>query len=303
MRAKADSNTVVAAADGAGPGRAALGQLLVRGGHITPVQLDQALEEGSKTGERLGEVVVKHGWVTEDDVARLLAEQWGLSYVDRASIWFDANALARLSREDAQRLEALPTRIEDGRVVAAVAEPTEQRLEALRKLLGDETVVIVVPKSALEAGLRSELLPSRGSSEGGDGDRDAGAQEGGDGETPPPQLRAVAPLPDQESGDSDSSVDSVMALAAQARGIADMLAEQAASIRSEAERAGSAAAEKLATYETQIGELEGQVVELEARVESLEAELVSRQEAMDDTAARLEEMVRLLREPEPAEAS
>ena len=42
-------------------------------------------------------------------LARLLAEQWGVSYVDRASIWFDAHALNRISREDAQRLEALPT--------------------------------------------------------------------------------------------------------------------------------------------------------------------------------------------------
>jgi uncharacterized coiled-coil protein SlyX len=309
VRNKADRNNVAAAAETAGPGRAALGQLLVRGGHISPVQLDQALEEGSRTGERLGEVVVKRGWVSEDDIARLLAEQWGLSYVDRASIWFDANALARLSREDAQRLEALPTRIEDGRVVAAVAEPTEHRLEALRKLLGDETVVIVVPKSALEAGLRSDLLPSRGHGD------DGGSEDGHDAPDPaaedtsqdraedaPPQLRAVEPLPEQDAGDGDSSVDSVVALAAQARGLADMLAEQAASIRTEAARADSAAAEKLAEYETQIEGLESQIAELEARVQGLESELASRQEAMDGTADRLEEMLQLLRAPEPVEA-
>ena len=307
MRNKADRNNVAAAAETAGPGRAALGQLLVRGGHISPVQLDGALEEGSRTGERLGEVVVKRGWVTEDDIARLLAEQWGLSYVDRASIWFDANALARLSREDAQRLEALPTRIEDGRVVAAVAEPTEHRLEALRKLLGDETVVIVVPKSALEAGLRSDLLPSRGhgddaASEGGNEGLDPAedtSQEDDRAEDAPPQLRAVDPLPEHDAGDGDSSVE---ALAAQARGLADMLAEQAASIRTEAARADSAAAEKLAEYETQIETLQSQIAELEGRVHGLESELASRQEAMDGTAGRLEEMLQLLRAPEPVEA-
>lgn len=307
MRNKADRNNVAAAAETAGPGRAALGQLLVRGGHISPVQLDGALEEGSRTGERLGEVVVKRGWVTEDDIARLLAEQWGLSYVDRASIWFDANALARLSREDAQRLEALPTRIEDGRVVAAVAEPTEHRLEALRKLLGDETVVIVVPKSALEAGLRSDLLPSRGhgddaASEGGNEGLDPAedtSQEDDRAEDAPPQLRAVDPLPEHDAGDGDSSVE---ALAAQARGLADMLAEQAASIRTEAARADSAAAEKLAEYETQIETLQSQIAELEGRVHGLESELASRQEAMDGTADRLEEMLQLLRAPEPVEA-
>ena len=145
-----------------GSERVPLGQLLVAEGFISDVQLHQALHVGSQTGERLGEVVVRQGLASEEDIARLLAEQWDLSYVDRASIWFDANALARLSREDAQRLEAMPTRVQDGRVVVAVAEPTEQRLEALREVIGEDTVVVVVPKTALEAGLHSELLASDG---------------------------------------------------------------------------------------------------------------------------------------------
>ena len=144
--------------------RVPLGQLLVAEGFLDNAQLDQALRAGSQTGERLGEVVVRQGLASEEDIARLLADQWDLSYVDRASIWFDADALARLSREDAQRLEAMPTRVQDGRVVVAVAEPTEQRLAALRDVIGEDTVVVVVPKAALHAGLHSELLASDGRS-------------------------------------------------------------------------------------------------------------------------------------------
>jgi hypothetical protein len=142
-------------------GRVPLGRLLVGEGLLSEAQLDNALFESGQSGERLGEIVVRLGLLSEDQVARALAEQWSLSYVDRASIWFDADALTRMSREDAQRLEALPTRVQDGRVVVAVAEPTEQRLEALRAVIGDDTVVVVVPRSALDAGLSSELLASR----------------------------------------------------------------------------------------------------------------------------------------------
>jgi hypothetical protein len=144
--------------------RKPLGTLLVEAGVIDEGQLAEALHDGTQTGERVGEVVVRRGWATEDDVAKLLAEQWELSYVDRASIWFDANALSRLSREDAQHLEALPIRLEGDRVLVAVAEPTEQRLAELRRLIGDDTVVVVVPKTALDAGIRSQLLTSRGPS-------------------------------------------------------------------------------------------------------------------------------------------
>ncbi len=156
---------------GAAPARPPLGSLLTRAGIVTDEQLQDALREGVRTGARLGEVVVGRGWATEDQIAKLLAEQWQLGYVERASIWFDANALARMSRDQARRLEALPTRIQDGRVVVAVAEPTEQRLAALREVIGEDTVVVVVPKSALDAGLKSELLA------GGHGQSGAGASQ------------------------------------------------------------------------------------------------------------------------------
>src|SRR5580765_757023 len=145
-----------------GVARVPLGRLLVAEGLLTEAQVDDALFEGGQTGERLGEIVVRRGLLSEEEIAKVLAEQWSLSYVDRASIWFDGDALARLSREDAQRLEAMPTRVQDGRVVVAVAEPTDERLAALRQVIGEDTVVVVVPRSALDAGLSSELLASRG---------------------------------------------------------------------------------------------------------------------------------------------
>ena len=140
------------------PARQALGTMLIERNFLTEAQLAEALEEGAANGERLGEVVVRRGWVGEDDLAKVLAEQWQLGYLDRTSIWFDGKALARITREDAQRLEALPTSVQEGRVVIALAEPTEQRLGALNEIMGDDAVFVVVAKSALDAGLKSDLL-------------------------------------------------------------------------------------------------------------------------------------------------
>jgi hypothetical protein len=257
-----------AAADAAE--RAPLGRLLVEGDHLSQAQLDDALYEASRTGERIGEVVVRRGLVSEDDIARLLADQWGLEYVERSAIWFDPNALGLLSREDAQRLEALPTRIEGGHVVAAVAEPTEERLEALRRVVGDETVVIVVPKSALEAGLRSQLLASRG--------------DGGEAESPgaPPQVRHVEPVKPVKSPrltavappelaalsalSADESAEAVVALAAEARAVAERLATQAEAVRAQAQEQN---------------ELRRQAEQYELRIAALERELEERQAKLD----------------------
>ncbi len=290
--------------DAAPTERVPLGRLLVDAGFLTRAQLDDCLFEGSKTGERIGEVVVRRGLASEDDVARLLAEQWGLEYVERSSIWFDGNALTRLSREDAQTLEVLPTRVEGGRVVVAVAEPTEQRLSAIRELIGEETVLIVVPKSALDAGLRSQLLASRG------GQFDA-AKAAEQAPPPPPPVAAVpepeeeplpppphltpvpplpaedaepedeaAPAPDEESSvtdltidleadlDGDEDAEAVVALAAEAKAVAERLAAQAAAARQRAHQQSELKAQSEA-YENRIKELEAELEEKQAKLDAL----------------------------------
>ncbi|HET7130150.1 MAG TPA: hypothetical protein VFJ93_13845 [Gaiellaceae bacterium] len=293
------------------PVRVPLGQLLIQGGFLTQVQLDDALYEGSRTGERLGEVVVRRGLATEDDVARLLAEQWALDYVERSSIWFDANALAQMSREDAQRLEALPTRVEDGRVVVAVAEPTEQRLGALRELLGEETVMIVVPKSALDAGLRSDLLRSKGQfgpseelnvlepdanteqeaeAEGeewdGDGGGGGGGDDGGDDGDGDEPMAAVTKLPVKKGAEvsDDVSDDAVAALADEANAIAERLAAQAAAVKAQQSEM-KVRSEK---YETQIQALEDSKKELEESKGALELQLQERDAQLQEKAEQLD---------------
>jgi hypothetical protein len=272
--------------------RIPLGRLFVNAGILSETQVDDALREGSQTGERLGEVVVRRGLVSEEKVAQLLADQWGLSYVDRASIWFDADALARLSREDAQRLQAMPTRVQDGRVVVAVAEPTEQRLAALREVIAD-TVVVVVPKTALDAALNSELLTSRGRVE-----PQAPRPEhevalpppvpiaelrlaAEPSPLPPPAYREQQPEPDPLPPIS-SDLDSVAALAQQARTVAESLAAQAAAMRAEA-----------AAHHRQIVEAR-EVDELRERVKQLEAELAAERAAVVEIHRHLQAALRAL---------
>jgi hypothetical protein len=259
------------------PERKPLGTLLVAAGLINDNQLEQALREGAEKGERVGEVVVRRRWATEDEVARVLADQWGLSYVDRASIWFDADALTRLSREDAQRLEALPTRVEDGHVVVAVAEPTEQRLAALEKLIGD-TVVVVVPKSALEAGLHSELLSSRS------GAIEEPSQDEGVGPEPPtaepPPLASAPPRPPLDAPAPAAGLQGVAALAAQAQGLADLVAAQAAAVTNELSEGRLGATEELAASRQ--------------RVEELESELAAQRVAVQELKRHLEAALRVL---------
>jgi Type II secretion system (T2SS), protein E, N-terminal domain len=123
--------------------RPSLAGLLVGAGFTSYEQITEALEEGLGTGERLGEVIVRRGWATEDNLAALLAEQWSLPYVDAAHIRVQANAVEELSPDRARELEALPIRRDNGRLVVALGEPSDERFAKVRDLLGDPAFVVV----------------------------------------------------------------------------------------------------------------------------------------------------------------
>jgi purine-binding chemotaxis protein CheW len=49
-----------------------LGALLMERGLLTPVQLDAALEEQKRSGEKLGRILVSKGWVRDKDILSVL---------------------------------------------------------------------------------------------------------------------------------------------------------------------------------------------------------------------------------------
>ncbi|MBS0198420.1 MAG: Flp pilus assembly complex ATPase component TadA [Planctomycetes bacterium] len=62
--------------------RKKLGEILVSWGLISAAQADKAAQMAKESGKRLGEVVVEAGFAKEDQVAKALANQFGMEYVD-----------------------------------------------------------------------------------------------------------------------------------------------------------------------------------------------------------------------------
>lgn len=55
--------------------RSRLGRLLINRGYLSPVQLEEGLRLQEETGQRLGEVLVQAGWITERELYRVLKHQ------------------------------------------------------------------------------------------------------------------------------------------------------------------------------------------------------------------------------------
>jgi type IV pilus assembly protein PilB len=129
-----------------------LGSLLINRGLLSVDQVKQAFEEQRLTGRRLGEIAVGHGWVTGSDLAKALADQFGLEYVDLAEVEPDRDAATLLQKELAFRYQALPVRfLGDDLLLVAVADPTDVgRADDLRLALGHNVRLAVSDPGDLE---------------------------------------------------------------------------------------------------------------------------------------------------------
>jgi hypothetical protein len=113
------------------PERPRLGDLLTRKGLITPSQLESALAEARSSGELLGRALVRCGYVFEDELARTLAEQMSLLYVDVTVLGIDPLVARMLPAEEGRRAAAIPVAIVRGRIRVVFADPSDETAQSI----------------------------------------------------------------------------------------------------------------------------------------------------------------------------
>lgn len=139
-----------------------LGAVLLRSRLLTPEQLDAALAQQRQEHKRLGEILVERGWLFPQDVARALAMQEGLDYVDIQYTSVDGQAAKRLAPEIGQRHCAIPVRfLADGKLLVAVADPTSAGLAEIRTALNTDIVLAVSEASDIKMAWHAILRGGR----------------------------------------------------------------------------------------------------------------------------------------------
>ena len=100
-----------------------LGDLLINRGYMVASELEYALTRQAATSGRLGEIVVSLGFVEEEVVVELLAEQYRIEVLDPSRVTLDAEVAQLLSEPRAARLSAVPMRRTSRGIVVAIADP------------------------------------------------------------------------------------------------------------------------------------------------------------------------------------
>ena len=112
-------------------GRPRLGDLLVRKGLLTEAQLGDALVESRSSGELLGRTLIRRGCIFGDELARTLAEQLNLPYIDLEVLGFDRSVARMIPAGEGRRAGAIPVSAVGGRIRVAVADPSDENARAV----------------------------------------------------------------------------------------------------------------------------------------------------------------------------
>ena len=103
--------------------RKKIGECLIQAGLITEEDLNVALAEHKRTGERVGVVLVRMNLATEKQIAKALAFQLGFPYVNLAENPPDVAAVVLIPKEVATKRVCVAVRLEKNLLTVAMSDP------------------------------------------------------------------------------------------------------------------------------------------------------------------------------------
>jgi type IV pilus assembly protein PilB len=101
-----------------------LGELLVKAQIITPQQLDKALGEQRATGGKIGEVLQRLAFVTEEDIIECLSHQYGVPSINLRHFDIDENVAKIIPVDLARKYNVIPVNKTGATLTVAMADPT-----------------------------------------------------------------------------------------------------------------------------------------------------------------------------------
>jgi len=192
-------------------GRKLLGQMLVEEGLLSPTQLLAALDQQMYYRERLGETLVRLGYITERQLLEFLGKQNRTPVIDLYNCVIDENAVSLVPKQVAERYKVLPIGFKkiDGvqRLVLAMADPKDQ--EAI-DYVSHLTTFLVYPVFVREEHLRWIISYYYDGKLGTRGGLDLDVEEWGPvRHRGVPERRAPEPIEviDEDDDDDDEVID------------------------------------------------------------------------------------------------
>ncbi|MBZ5516352.1 MAG: type IV-A pilus assembly ATPase PilB [Acidobacteriia bacterium] len=132
-----------------------LGEILLKEKIITAEQLKQALEYQKTGGGRLGNALVKLGFLSDDEVTAVLSRQYGVPSINLAYFEVDANVIKLIPMETSMKYQILPLSRVGSSLTVAMVDPTNVfAMDDIKFMTGFNIEPVVASETAITEAIK-----------------------------------------------------------------------------------------------------------------------------------------------------
>src|SRR5882757_7065986 len=127
-----------------------IGELLLKEKRITPEQLQQALAAQKANGGKLGDNLVKMGFVKDEEITALLSKQYGVPSINLAQFQIDPAVVKLVPPETAQKYQIIPLSRSGASLTIAMTDPTNVfAMDDIKFMTGYNVEPVVASETAI----------------------------------------------------------------------------------------------------------------------------------------------------------
>jgi type IV pilus assembly protein PilB len=131
-----------------------LGELLTKASLISQDQLKEALKAQKETGGKLGETLIRLGFVSEEDITECLSQQFGVPSINLAHFEIDASVIKLIPAEVARKYNILPVNKTGATITIAMADPTNVfAMDDIKFMTGYNVEPVVASELGIKAAI------------------------------------------------------------------------------------------------------------------------------------------------------
>jgi type IV pilus assembly protein PilB len=131
-----------------------LGELLTKASLISQDQLKEALKVQKDSGGKLGETLIKLGFVSDEDITECLSQQFGVPSINLAHFEIDSSVIKLIPADVARKYNILPVNKTGATITIAMADPTNVfAMDDIKFMTGYN----VEPVVASELGIKASI--------------------------------------------------------------------------------------------------------------------------------------------------
>lgn len=131
-----------------------LGELLTKANLISPDQLKEALKIQKDNGGKLGETLIKLGFVSDEDITECLSQQFGVPSINLAHFEIDSGVIKLIPADVARKYNILPVNKTGATLTIAMADPTNVfAMDDIKFMTGYNVEPVVASELGIKAAI------------------------------------------------------------------------------------------------------------------------------------------------------